>query len=346
MWRDRTNLYLSYRQSYAHHPTQRRRTRAGGALGAFSNAYAGASSGYGDEDRSRLLSNDAFEDDGDAVIEMDLLPPRWADVSDEVTELLTDIVTKSQRLEKLHQKHVLPRFDDDAAKKTEEAQIEKLTQEITKGFHECHKCIQRVEHMVRDARESGTLSHSEDIMARNIQISLATRVQDTSANFRKKQSAYLKKLRDMGGLGSFSPAERSSTPQLGSYLHPSLQESDADKVFSQSALQAASQQKMLHSNDAVIAQREREIEDIAQGIIELSDLFRDLQTMVIDQGTLLDRIDYNVERTNEDVKGADKELKVASGYQRRTAKRKIILLLILLVAGLFILLLIKPKRQD
>lgn len=107
----------------------------------------------------------------------------------------------------------------------------------------------------------------------------------------------------------------------------------------------AQQQKMLHSNDAVIAQREREIEEIAQGIIELSDLFRDLQTMVIDQGTMLDRIDYNVERMHTDVKEADKEIKVASGYQRRTTKRKIILLLFLLVAGLFILLLIKPKRH-
>lgn len=148
----------------------------------------------------------------------------------------------------------------------------------------------------------------------------------------------------MGGLGPFPPGERSSTPQPGSYLDPSIMESDADRSFSQSTLQAASEQKILHSNDAVIAQREQEIEDIAQGIIELSDLFRDLQTMVIDQGTMLDRIDYNVERMHTDVKGAEREVKVASGYQRQTTKRKIILLLFLIVAGLFILLLVKPKR--
>ena len=123
---------------------------------------------------------------------MDLLPPRWADVSDEITELLTDIATKGQMLEKLHQKHVLPGFNDDDAKKDEEAKIEKLTQEITKGFHECHRCIQRVEHMVRESQQSGTISRAEETMAKNIQISLAARVQDASANFRKKQSAYLK----------------------------------------------------------------------------------------------------------------------------------------------------------
>ena len=148
----------------------------------------------------------------------------------------------------------------------------------------------------------------------------------------------------MGGLGS-PGGDRSRTPQPSSYLDPSMQESDADRSFSESTLKAATKQKMLHSNDAAIAHREREIEDIAQGIIELSDLFRDLQNMVIDQGTMLDRIDYNVERMNTDVKGAEKELKVASGYQRRSTKRKIILLLIIIIVGMFILLMIKPKKN-
>ena len=86
-------------------------------------------------------------------------------------------------------------------------------------------------------------------------------------------------------------------------------ESEADKSFSQSTLQQTSM-KHLRSNDVAIAQREREINDIAKGIIELADIFKDLQAMVIDQGTMLDRIDYNVERMAVDVKGAEKELVV------------------------------------
>ena len=63
--------------------------------------------------------------------------------------------------------------------------------------------------------------------------------------------------------------------------------------------------------------------------------------MVIDQGSMLDRIDYNVENMSRDVKEADKELKVASGYQKRGIKRKIMLLLAILIAGVFILLSLK-----
>ncbi len=122
---------------------------------------------------------------------MDLLPPRWIDVQDEVTEILTNVTLKSANLERLHQKHVLPGFDDEHIKQQEEREIEKLTQEITRGFHECQRAIQKIEKMVKEAQIAGSLSKGDEAMARNIQIALAARVQEVSANFRKKQSNYL-----------------------------------------------------------------------------------------------------------------------------------------------------------
>jgi len=139
--------------------------------------------------------------------------------------------------------------------------------------------------------------------------------------------------------------DRASTPTFSNFTDPSLMESDADKSYSQSTLQAT-KQRMVNTNDSTIVQREKEINDIAQGIIELADIFKELQTMIIDQGTMLDRIDYNVERMAIDVKAADKELKVATTYQKRTTKRWIILLLIILVVGMFILLMVKPKHHE
>lgn len=133
------------------------------------------------------------EDEGDAVIEMDLLPPRWLDVQDEVTEYLAEIAGKTRQLEQLHQKHVLPGFDDEDVKKREEREIERMTQEITRGFQACQKSIQRIDMMVRDSHHSGGgVSRSEEVMARNLKTSLAARTGDASALFRKKQSAYLK----------------------------------------------------------------------------------------------------------------------------------------------------------
>jgi len=137
------------------------------------------------------MSAGAYDDDGDTVIEMDLLPPRWMDIRDEVTELLDAIARKSAELEKLHQKHVLPGFDDEDVKVQEDIRIEKMTREITRSFHDCQKAIGSIETMVRNAKHQGGLGRGDETMARNIQISLASRVQEASAGFRKKQSNYL-----------------------------------------------------------------------------------------------------------------------------------------------------------
>lgn len=156
----------------------------------------GPSNGFSDttsisEERRGLISG-GLEDDGDAVIEMDMLPPRWVDVQEEVTEKLADIAQKAARLDKLHQKHLLPGFGDEEVRKEEEGVIERLTQEITRGFHDCQRAVQKIEMMVREAKQQGGVSKSDETMAKNIQISLAARVQEASAGFRKKQSTYLK----------------------------------------------------------------------------------------------------------------------------------------------------------
>lgn len=176
--------YISYRQSFAHHPAKKPR-----------NTFSDSSTEP--EESRRLISS--TEDDGDAIIEMDILPPRWVDVQDEVTEQLADIAQQSSQLDKLHQKHLLPSFGDEDVRRQEEGAIERLTQDITRGFHECQKAVQRIEAMVQEAKMQGRVSAGDETMAKNIEISLAARVQDASARFRKKQSNYLKSKSTCGG---------------------------------------------------------------------------------------------------------------------------------------------------
>lgn len=142
------------------------------------------------EERQGLIP--AFEDDGDAVIEMDLLPPRWLDMQDEVTQHLAEIAKQTRKLDQLHQKHVLPGFDDEDVKKREEREIEQITQAITRLFQKCQQAIKRIDIMVREAKQQGNINQGEEVMARNLKISLASRVGEVSAMFRKKQAAYLK----------------------------------------------------------------------------------------------------------------------------------------------------------
>jgi len=262
------------------------------------------------------------------VIEMSTLPPKWVDIVDEVEEDIKEIKEKIDRLDVMHRKHLLPGFDD---RTSDEAAIEELTEGITMQFHSAKNKIKRI----GAEGKRGTSQH-EMQMSVNIQTSLASKVQEISSSFRKKQSLYLQKMQGQ---------ENRKNDILG--LESSLSAEAADLLLTEDTNMGftESQLAMIESNEVAIDQREREINQIAKSIYQLADIFRDLQTLVIDQGTMLDRIDFNIEQTNVQVQQAVVELDQGARYQKKTRNRKLILLLILVIMLLIVILIFKPKRS-
>lgn len=79
-----------------------------------------------------------------------------------------------------------------------------------------------------------------------------------------------------------------------------------------STLQLQQEEELAPAVD--LQQRDREITEIARSIAQLAELFKDLSALVIDQGTLLDSVEYNIEQTAVEMQEAVTELKIAEGY--------------------------------
>jgi SNARE domain len=98
------------------------------------------------------------------------------------------------------------------------------------------------------------------------------------------------------------------------------------------------EQSEVDFQENLIIERESEIRNIEQGVSELNELFRDVATIVREQGDVIDAIDVNVESVRNDTRGADVELTQASRYQKKARNKACCLLLIMAVVLVIIVL--------
>lgn len=259
------------------------------------------------------------------------MPPAWADGLEEIQYSLTRLRAKIRDLDTLHTRHLhRPTLDDSC---DEEQQIEALTQEITRMFGAVHRLIQQIRH------QSGEGSRLEQRLSYNVISSLAATLQELSTDFRKSQNSYLKRLK--------SREERSKQ-----YFDTALDQDfsqgadwEVDNIDQQFGLASASghlsQQQLLlleEDNTRMAARREHEVRQIVKSIVDLNDIFKDLAQMVADQGTVLDRIDYNIEQCQIQVHQGYQQLQKADSYQKKNRKMVCILILASVTVILVILL--------
>jgi syntaxin 16 len=93
-----------------------------------------------------------------------------------------------------------------------------------------------------------------------------------------------------------------------------------------------------------VQSRDQEIAKIAQSIEELGSIFKELAVLVIDQGTILDRIDYNMEAVVEHTKTGIKQLEKAEKHQKNARPMRCIICLSITIFVLLIVLVLKHHR--
>jgi len=248
------------------------------------------------------------------------LPPRWVDITNEVRDEVSTIQAKMNELKTIYGKTLLTTFNDH---NPDEVTIEVITADITRRFRKSQGRLKLLNEI------PGT---QDDMKVRtNVQRSLAMDLSTLSMEFRKQQKAYLSKMKknkESAGAGADPFGQGGSSR---------WQWSDEEEEQGMTA----SQIELIDNMESVVVERDQEITKVLQSINDLAQIMQDLSVMVIDQGTILDRIDYNMEQVAVSIEEGVKHLHKAEKKQKGSCRILCITVLGVAVVLMMIILVLK-----
>ncbi|XP_011183308.1 syntaxin-16 [Zeugodacus cucurbitae] len=321
------------------------------------------------DDAERLINNSIRDAEEGLEMRDDYgTPPVWIDKLEEAQYTLSKIKPKLDELGSLHARHLLqPAFDESYE---EEKEIEGLSQEISKLITSTHRHIQ----CIRSSLGIGT--KMEQRLTENVVTCLLLQLQELTFKFRNSQSIYVRQLNSreersqkyfgnddftnidlvsgstddhenyVDSFDNFlqpvsSGLNNNKSTKKHSYLYDDDSSQQIDEDFQRPISNRMTKQQLLlfeEENTRFAINRDEEVTKIVKSIYDLNDIFKDLSQMVQEQGTILDRIDYNVEQTQTRVSEGLRQLQRAEMYQRKN--RKMCIIMVLAAVTLFMLLLL------
>ena len=291
-FRNLTSLYSKYRSDH-----KSKRSRFGYSLLGESNEGLGRRRMDLETGQEHLLGT-SLKASTVSEVEMSPVSPPWVQVADRVKSVIADARGKLVSLQKLQQKRLLRVFDDDGGKG--DIEVESTTSKITELLIRGERGIKEIEQFI-------TVEDRE--IAVNMQRSLAAQWTKVSQDLKTSQKRYMNEIDKRRGGGGVGFSESSTSAAI-------------DAGFTEDQLLE------LEGVESQIETRTMEIKKIAQSITELNMIFKEMANLVVEQGTILDRIDYNMENVVKDLKQANKELVKAEETQKSSRVQKCILMLV------------------
>jgi syntaxin 16 len=236
-----------------------------------------------------------------------------------------EIETKISELRTLHEERLrsISLFNDT---RSLDARIDAITSQSS-------ECINRLrEEIKRDVQSTSTGQKRQ--LQENMQKGHASRLQRITISFRDMQTAYLQK---RATAEIRAAAGTDADPDFAVSL-----DHDMDVAFT------GEQRAEVIQHNLMTEERMGDLRQIMEQMARLQEMFADLGTLIIEQGTVLDRIDRNIDAAIEDVEAGNQELAAAEDHQKKGNKcfYIYIVLMVVLVLILGSVILIRKKGKS
>ncbi|XP_073994445.1 syntaxin 16 [Rhodnius prolixus] len=274
-------------------------------------------------DRLALVA--AVEDD---EFELGSVPPAWSSIVEDCQYTIVRLKSKIAALNELQNKNILmPSFDD--SKKTE-THIKNMKEEIARMYNGLYKNIGQIYSECAHSKSS-----LEKRLVTSVAKALVSDIQNLYTEFKSIENNYANKMKTMHERCNkyFETVDLEETSEVNPNNFESADWTDSKQYR---------QQQLFLDDESLKEEKQSQVNQVLESVIELRDIYRDLSRLVVEQGTVLDRIDYNIEITSLKVKNATVSIEKAASYQQNNRKIYCILILsIVLITIIPVLIVIK-----
>ena len=251
----------------------------------------------------------------DKIELQNLQSPRYMDMYEQCNNLLKDLEIEFNKLKEEQQKRIVPTFDETNTKLINQ-NIQMISDKMTQKLKKC-------KYLTKELKTLLANSSLDDNIKINMYQNLLNRLAEISREMQINEEKYLQKYQELNGY-----EETFFTINNSNNL-------DSIETFQSHAFNSNNKKKI-----DVSKERNKEIDQMVNTVNELKNIFQDVSNMVIFQGTILDRIDYNTYQSRHNIRRGNRELeesheRLKSGCLRRLNQILIIAIFIMSILIIF-----------
>lgn len=277
---------------------------------------------YNKENNSKALisediSNNRFTSklisSNDKIELQNVSTPKYMQLYEECNNILKDFDIEFNKLKEEQQKRIVPNFNETESKLITQ-NIQMISSKMTQQLKKCKQ-------LAKELKIQLSLSDLDENVKINMYQNLLNRLAETTRALQINEEMQLQKYQEFNGvedsffnLNNYDSIETNQTQNFKSIDTKKL---DVNK------------------------ERNKEIDQIVKTVNELKEIFMDVSELVIAQGTILDRIDYNTYQTRHNIRRGNKEMEETHERLKSGCLRRINQILVLSIFIMAILIIFK-----
>ena len=211
-------------------------------------------------------------------------------------------------MQEKQQQRLIPKFDDQENKKLNKS-IKELSAEMYQQLKDCQKILKEIISDKTDEEDNINISNKQ--IKQNMKQNIITKINDFTKKFKLNQELYNNKFQDFV-----------------------IDEDMANKSFSikkEEDNKNSTDFLSTQENNDQLRKRDQDLTNLLNSVNELAQIFKDMQILVMEQGTILDRIDYNIDIASSNVTQGKKNITKADKHMKKNCFRNVIIVLIVII---------------